>query len=183
MARATVIDGGKHPFQASDRLLPDTNFWLLTHAPSSPVTNKQTRGYSNLFKTLLSAKSQLFLHPVVLGEYLHTYCRLEWTNSYPQNKLDKAARNSADYRDITYDAAQSAKNILRYCQLIGTGFAHTPQSSESFLNQFATGGVDWNDLLIAQDCQHLGLWLLTDDADHLASGLTVVTLNPKMLKP
>lgn len=178
--KAKLHNAVSHAYTPEHLILPDANVWLYLYAPvSGPAPKPDEAAYSKAFKTICEVGCRVLLHPLVLGEYLNRYCHLEWKLSYPNQKLDKRARQGSDFRAIAQDASASAQQILKKASLIPMPLAECPATV--LLPRFATGGLDWNDLLIAECCLQNNYWLLTHDADFKDAGIPVLTTNARLL--
>ena len=58
-----------HNFKPEDRLLLDTNIWLLVYAPSKP-NDSRVKVYSQAFKNMITAKSQIYIDVLVVSEFI-----------------------------------------------------------------------------------------------------------------
>ncbi|MBI5185833.1 MAG: PIN domain-containing protein [Nitrospinae bacterium] len=62
-------------FRDSGEFLVDTNIWLYIFGPQAP-DNWETRIYSKAYAGILSAKSHVYIDPLILSEFINRYARL-----------------------------------------------------------------------------------------------------------
>jgi len=176
-----AYDLSSYSFSSDEQILVDTNVWLyLFPAPTDP-SNRFATQYSTAFSSLVSAKAQPVLDPMVLSEYLNRYIRIEWQGNYKSRYPKfKDFRNSSDFLSVSSAAETFAKRILNFCQI------HSIPANELDLNQvlteFSTGGVDFNDALLVDICKKRNLKLMTNDGDFQDGGIEVLTTNPRLLR-
>jgi predicted nucleic acid-binding protein len=176
-----AYDLSSYSFSSDEQVLVDTNIWLyLFPAPTDP-SNRFATQYSTAFSSLISAKAQPVLDPMVLSEYLNRYIRIEWEGNYKsQYPKFKDFRNSSDFLAIASAAETFAKRILSFCQI------HSIPANELDLNQalsaFSAGGEDFNDALLVDICKKRNLKLMTNDGDFQDGGIEVLTTNPRLLR-
>lgn len=176
-----AYDLNGYSFTSGERVLFDANIWLyLFPPPGNPSQHYATR-YSKSVQDLLTAKAVPVITPIVLSEYLNRYCRIEWEGyyitSYPKFK---GFRQSPDFLQIAQPAKKFAAKILSLssvCQVDAT-----TTCLEQALDDFSSGGIDFNDALLVDLCKKQNLKLLTNDGDFLKGGIEVLTSNPSLLK-
>src|SRR5262249_27913882 len=92
----------------------------------------------------------------------------------------KTFRDSADFVPIAQAIQATVMKIGKYAQVLDHPL--TACDLPAVLAEFGTGKRDINDELLAQACKQHGLWLLTNDADLLHTGITILTTNPYLVR-
>lgn len=179
----TVIDAARHGFSDKDRILVDANVWLYLFGPSAP-RSPAVRAYSAVFTNMQKGRVNLYLDVLVLSEFVNRYARVEHAiqrNSGAAVSHDfKTFRDSSDFIPIAQAIQASMMKIGRYAQLLDHPL--TTCDLPAVLAEFATGKRDINDELLAHCCKTHSLALLTNDADLVHTGITILTTNPHLLR-
>ncbi len=170
-----------YSFSKDETLLLDANVWLYLYPPpSQKIKRKFIQQYSKGLGSMRSADAQLIMDAMVLGEYLNTYCRIEWKalhqSQYPKFK---SFRKSADFKEVGKKAASFAGSMLKLCACHDHPFAAA--NIKQVLADFAAGTTDFNDGLLAETCRHNGWKLVTHDGDFTSGGIEVLTTNSRLL--
>ncbi|MCC6611671.1 MAG: type II toxin-antitoxin system VapC family toxin [Burkholderiales bacterium] len=178
-----IVDASRYAFSDKDRILVDANVWLYLFAPNPPGS-PAVRSYSAVFTSIQKGQGKLYLDVLVLSEFVNRYARLEHqiqkgTGAAVSHDF-KTFRDSADFVPIAQAIQASVMKIGRYAQLIDHPL--TAFDLPAVLTEFATGRRDINDELLAQCCNRHGLMLLTNDADLVHTGITILTTNPQLLR-
>lgn len=170
-----------YTFSEGEKILLDTNIWLyLFPAPSNPSNSVATQ-YSKAFSRLVGVKAQPILDPMVLGEYLNRYARIEWEGLYKtQYASFKQFRNSPDFHAVASSLEIFARKILSVCEV------HTIAANELNLHQaltdFSHGHVDFTDAILLDVCRKNSIKIMTNDGDFQACGIEVLTTNSHLLQ-
>jgi predicted nucleic acid-binding protein len=172
-------DARRHSFNAADSVLPDANFWLYLYAPQPPSATWAVNAYSDIYKSLITAKTRLFLDVLILSEFANTYARIEWQIGAPAGVPFKQFRKSAAFVPIAQAIATDAKRILKVAAPLDHPFSQW--NITNLLDDFGTGCFDCNDQLIIEVCKKHGLTPLTNDSDFTEGGLNVFTANNRLL--
>lgn len=183
--RNKAYDLNQWSFSDQDRVLPDANFWINVLGPAATVGQRGHRIhiYSRAFQDMLQNKVSLFIDVLILSEFVNALARYEFNanyrNSYGPTGF-KQFRNSADFPRIARVIASQSKNILRCCERLDHAFSEwdVPQ----LLTNFENGGEDFNDQLIVEASKKHYLKILTDDADMITGGVTILTANARLLR-
>jgi len=171
---------GDYKFSQDDKLLLDANIWLYLFAPPSKPSGYATKVYSEAFKRILSAKSQVVLSSTILSEYLNRYCRIEWGARFKEVHPDfKSFRQSQDYFQVGNGAATYARAMLKQSRRVDDGFAGTDIAA--VLGDFESGRSDFNDGLLVSACASNSWKLVTHDGDFKEGGIHVLTDNAKLI--
>lgn len=165
-------------FTDKDQLFLDANIWLYLHGPQRPG-NRKERIYSNVFKRILNAKSQIYIDVLVVSEFINTYARRKWKLVAPRIKYFKNFRNSQYFKLVAKDIAADAKQIMQHCLQIESGFQTLPIND--LLNDYNRGDEDFNDQVITELCKSNGFTLITDDGDFKTQEVPVLTANQSLL--
>jgi hypothetical protein len=172
-------DARRHRFSSADSLLPDANFWLYLYAPQPSSAYWAVDAYSAIYKTLITAKTKLFLDVLILSEFANSYARYEWRIAAPAGMDFKQFRKSPAFPPIAQTIATDAKSILKVAAPLDHHF--TQWNLTNLINDFGSGKFDCNDQLIVEVCRKHGLSPLTNDSDFTEGGLTVFTANNRLL--
>lgn len=173
-----IDDIRKYAFSSSDRLLLDTNIWLLLLPAPSASRAPHATTYSSAITDMIRARSTVLLNGLVLSEYLNRYCRIEWNAQRPKPTF-KDFRRSAAFRSVGRTAMAKVRRILKLCTQVGDGFSSV--DVERSLESFETGATDVNDALFLDMCRRNGWTLVTDDGDFRHGGIRVITGNRRLL--
>lgn len=171
-----------YTFASTDGLLLDANLWMLLYGPNPPG-DRRVRTYSEAFRRILIAKSQIHLDVLVLSEFVNRFARLEHGFMCDQNlalpRDFKKFRGTPHFVAIAERIRDAAKQLAKYCSRIESGFANLPL--EEVLDYFSRGTSDFNDQVLTELCKRRGLKLVTDDCDFQFPGLAVITANSRLL--
>ncbi len=176
-----AFDLSSYTFRKGEKILVDTNIWLyLFPAPSNPAHPVATQ-YSNAFSSLIAAKAQPILDPMVLGEYLNRYARIEWEGLHKvQYPSFKQFRNSSDFQAVASSIETFARKILRFCEV--HTIAPNQLDLQQALSDFTHGHVDFTDAILIDICKKCNIKIMTNDGDFQDGGLEVLTTNPRLLQ-
>lgn len=180
MTTSKVVDIRAYSFQNQDGLFLDANVWLSVYG-NTTWARRGALTYSNAFRDIVRAGSTIYIDVLILSEFINTFARLEQKRLAPGTGSFKSFRKSADFKPVASDISQYAQRILRHCHRIGSGFETV--DIVAALSDFALGGKDFNDQMIAGICRSRGLKLVTDDSDFGDAGLEILTANPHLLWP
>jgi predicted nucleic acid-binding protein len=167
-------------FSSGEKILVDANIWLYLYPPPMNTNVPFARQYSSGFAQMVNDGARPVLDPLILSEYLNSYCRIEWAGQFKSNYPKfKDFRNSSDFRTVAGKAGFFARRILDFC------LVHDIPGNDLDLHQavadFESTGLDFNDALLADICKKHDLKLLTNDADFRFGGIEVLTTNPRLL--
>jgi len=113
MASEFVADINRYVFSAADRLMFDTNIWLLLYGPQSP-TDHRAALYSAALRRILEAQSRIYIDLVVIAEFINTYARMKQRLIAPKQKF-KDFRKSADFQAVAREIVADARNLTKQC--------------------------------------------------------------------
>lgn len=175
-----TIAVSNYAFKPGDRLLLDTNIWLFIYGPSKP-NDSRVNVYSQAFKSMISAKSQIYIDVLVVSEFINRYARMRvgFKTKNNASKNFKKFRQSKDFEPIARDVADVTKRVLKHCKRIESGFETLKIST--LINDYAQGKSDFNDQIITTICRKKRLKLVTDDSDFGGREIPVLTANKKLL--
>lgn len=171
---------GDYKFSPKDVLLIDANIWLYLFPAPSKSSGYATKIYSEAFKNILAAKSEVVLNSTILSEYLNRYCRIEWAARFKEKHPDfKIFRQSEDYSPVGKGAATYARAMSKYARRVNDNF--TDIDLGGVLAEFEQGKSDFNDGLIVSSCLKNSWTLITHDGDFNEGGINVLTDNAKLI--
>ncbi|MGH8558376.1 MAG: PIN domain-containing protein [Methylococcales bacterium] len=165
-----------YQFKSSDKLLVDTNIWLLVHAPQKPGDSR-VAVYSNALYDILAAQSRIYIDVLIVSEFITQYARLKHQLIAPKIKF-KDFRKSQDFKPVAQDVAADIKRVLKHCTLLENNF--DPLAINALIDKYSMGDSDFNDQVLATLCKNKGLKLVTDDGDFKGCGIPVVTANKRL---
>lgn len=172
-------------FRATDRILPDANFWINVFGPAAAVgnANNQLSVYSRALQLMLQQKVEIFLDVLIMSEFVNAVARMEFNSRFIGtygSRGFKRFRNSPDFLPIARMISSECRKI--YSLSIRTDHSFSQWSTSQLLSDFEQGGVDFNDQLIVEISRKNNFTLLTDDSDMTEGGLQVITANPRLLQ-
>lgn len=169
-----------YSFTSGEWVLFDANIWLYLFPPPGNPSQFYATQYSKAVSCLMKANAQPVLAPIVLSEYLNRYCRIEWEGNYKVSfPKFKNFRQSPYFQQVAGPAKIFALRILKMSTVFNLETDNT--CLEHALNDFSTGGTDFNDALLVDLCRKQGFKLLTNDGDFQKGGIEVLTSNQELL--
>ena len=166
-----------YAFTSEDELFLDTNIWLFIYGPQDPAST-QMYAYSSAFRHILEARSRIYIDALVISEFINAYARQQWYLIAPDTKF-KEFRNSPLFNPVAQEIADNTKRVLNHCSRIESRFETL--DIDGLMNEYAEGGVDFNDQVIRKLCNSRGLKLVTDDVDFGGQGISIITANRRLL--
>jgi len=167
-----------YKFKPEDKLLLDTNIWMLVFGPQKP-RNWRVATYSQAFARILAAKCQIYIDVLIVSEFINAYSRLKW-NVMGQPCGDfKQFRKSPDFNPIAQDVAADVGRVLKCCSRVESGFESL--DINGLVEEYSAGDSDFNDQVISALCKRNGFKLVTDDGDFCGQNIPVVTANRRLL--
>ncbi|MBO1351546.1 MAG: PIN domain-containing protein [Hormoscilla sp. GUM202] len=148
-----VIDINNYKFTSADAVLFDANVWLYIYGRQEDVSPRNRATYTLALRRIRSARGQIFLDGFVLSEFINAYARFVY-NKLPAESRPaefKIFRNSAGFKPIARKIARQVRKILQKCQLTETGLETVDW--EPILTEYAIGGADFNDMMLAELCK------------------------------
>ena len=179
MRHESVKEVSSYKFTSKDKLYLDANIWLYLHGPQQPQAT-YVNTYSNAYKRILSAQSPIYIDALVVSEFINRYARMQWKLHAPNFEQFKDFRDSPFFKLHARNVVADAKLIVKQCSAIESGFEKV--NIDTLLDTYATGGYDFNDLIISELCKREGLILVTHDGDFRDPGLSVLTANRSLLR-
>jgi hypothetical protein len=177
-----IVNIQHYTFCKADRLLLDANVWLLVYGPLlTKRKRKRAAIYSVALRRMLAAKSQLHLDVLILSEFINRFARLEH-HQRPRSAptIDfKEFRNSREFEPIAKDIAANAKRIANVATRCESRFKEV--DIDTLLDDYGSGGSDFNDQMLTELCKAEALTFVTHDADFKNAGIPIVTANPNLL--
>ena len=166
-----------YKFTSKDQLFLDANIWLYLHGPQQSPAPSRVKTYSQAFKRILNAKSKIHIDVLIVSEFINRYARIIWRNKKPKEDFKKF-RNSQYFKPTAQNISADVRLVLQHCSQIESGFAILEM--DDLLDDYATGGFDFNDQVITELCKREGLTLVTHDGDFKDSGIPILTANRKL---
>jgi len=167
-----------YSFTSRDQLFFDANIWLFLHGPQQSPVPQRVKTYSQAYKRILSAKSKIHIDVLIVSEFINSFARIMWKNSSAATDF-KRFRNSRHFKPTAQNIAAEVKSVLQHCTPIESGFSLLEM--DGLLNDYASGGSDFNDQVISEMCKSNGLTLITNDGDFKGQGIPILTANKRLL--
>lgn len=168
-------------FNSADKLLLDTNIWLLVYGTQKPGDNR-VAVYSQALSKILAAQSHIYIDVLIVSEFINAYARLKWNLWKAQSASStdfKKFRKSGEFKPIAQDIAADVKRVLKHCTRVDSGFDLL--AIDTLIDEYAGGDSDFNDQILTTLCKRSGLKLVTDDGDFKGQGISVITANKRLL--
>lgn len=166
-----------HVFQKSDRVFLDANIWLFLYGPQQP--KDKTEIYSDALNRMLTARSRIYIDLFVVSEVINAFARMRWRLNETKRPFKKF-RNSTEFIPIAEEIADYVRRIVKMCSRIENSYGEI--NVAGWMDEYETGGHDFNDQVIRDLCKKRGWTILTDDGDFAASGVSVLTANCNLLQ-
>ena len=187
----------EYKFTASDRLFLDTNIWvycLASHLRSQEHGEK-IAAYSQALLRAKNTKSTIFTNLPAIVEFINCYAQ----ESFKQWKLSVKGSNDEEIKSIVkgnfkkFRRSQYFKpfaikikdkivELLEDMSDIYVGDKLSTSDIARFMENYATGTIDFNDLVFVELCKQKNLILMTDDADFKCHDVTILTANECLLR-
>lgn len=181
-----AVDVQNYHFQPQDKLLFDTNIWLIVFGIQEPKNTKQAEAYSSAFQRILEVDGKIYIDILVVSEFINTYAKQEWylkklnpNFAEKYKKSFKKFRDSSHFKPIAQQIAADTKRILQFCQKIEDGFDKL--DTNRLINKYAGGNHDFNDQILIELCKSRGLKLITNDGDFKGEEIPILTANRRLL--
>lgn len=187
MAKGRIRNQLRCRFWNGQRILVDTNVWLMHYYP--PSDKGEPQGYEWKYtaglKRMLEQGVQLMSNSIIIGEYLNAYCRIEW-RAWRAQQISRQHTSYKNYRDmdvsvpVRKDAASYARDILRSTEYIDSAISR--DAVADLLTRFNHRASDFNDLILLETCRSRKWALYSDDADfaQYRYDIDIITSNPRM---
>ena len=177
MVAHNAVSVERYNFQESDRVFLDANVWMFIYGP--PQRKDKTRIYSGALRRLLEAQSRIFIDVLVISEMINAYARLKWKLNVSEDSF-KVFRNSPQFVPIAKEIAGYVKRSAKLCSRIE--ISYEPFDVNELMNEYRTGGFDFNDQVIRDLCRAKDCKLITDDGDFDTQGVQILTANARLLR-
>lgn len=167
------------------RILFDTNIWLLINGVNQGAPQDKIDDYSYAFTELLQNENEILVNDYVIGEYANRSAKLAFdlfcqsTGEQNTSHNFKRIRKTVDFRPEMDEIQASCLDMVRDCTYLG---ATVRCDIDRVINEFQQGLLDFTDLVLEQFCKDENAWLMTDDGDFADSSLTLITRNPHILR-
>lgn len=179
---AVIHDVADYAFYQTDRIVVDTNIWLMLHRPHpDPGRARAQASYSQAFRKIKERNSQLLLPQVVLSEFVNRVTREHFYEAGGERVFGsfKAFRKADPFEACLEELADTVPRILEASTPVTYSF------DEGVARELLQGlsFADYTDLVLVQISQRENAILLTDDGD-LAShsaDVDIITGNSRVL--
>ena len=179
----TTLDLRTYSFRSDDKLFFDANIWLFIYGPQRDAHNPRVTQYSSAFSKALKNGCHIFIDDLILSEFINRYAHLEFSRIKQETSQDyrnfKQFRNSPYFPTIAAAIASELRRLFKHVKQVDNGFSS--MDIQRIISEYENGKSDINDQIIAHLCQSKGLVLVTDDGDFKETGLTIATVNKKLL--
>jgi hypothetical protein len=169
-------------YKPSDRIIFDANILVSLFSGLEPPGSVIVRNYSSALKAIRTSGATILLDVLVLSEFVNVCARKEYDLAHPPGPgrpSFKKFRQSAAFAPIAQAISRATQQIASLSMAVDHAFSRWPLTE--LLNDYATGQHDLNDQCLVQLCRQEQAFLLTDDRDFVAGGITILTTNPKLL--
>ncbi len=176
-----ALDTSKYLFTEKDKFFFDTNIWIYLYCPAYYASKRPVRLYSQALKSILTAKSLIFIDVLVMSEFINRYARLEYEKlADGVFSTFKGYRKDPSFKSTARAIANTSRRILKHCKQTQTPFELL--DINAILTAYEADCPDFNDQIIAETCKANNLTLITHDSDFTDYGLTILTANKRILK-
>lgn len=156
----------------------DANVWLSISGPFQDHVPQRASAYSAFYKRILAAGGSVVLPKVVLSEFVnravHMQAKLAKFEKGPGVKIHDAPT----YDDWIKEACDLTFHIVNDNTRVPDGFDNLDISA--CIGRAEAGGIEFNDVMIAEVCRRDGYILVTDDADYSGYDVDIVTFNQRL---
>lgn len=169
---------------AGRKVLFDTNVWIAIYG-FDPRQN-QPKAYSDFFGALGKSDNTIVVNDYVLSEFFNRSCKIEYDlrclaardENGPELPYFKKYRKSDEFKDFAEGVRDTCLNIIE------DGAFEPVNGSfdiDALLNEAATGVMDFNDLILREQCRSQGYVVVSHDGDFANCGIDFVTANKRIL--
>lgn len=169
----SIVD---YKFAHEDRLLLDTNVWMLVYGPHKP-SDSRVSIYSEAYRRILEAKSSVHINILLISEIINAIVKSH-SNLAKFGRVKDFA-DSAEFIPVAEEVADIIRRISKECLPLDDGLASI--QIDSIIDDYAQGKCGFNDRVLAYLCKRERLTLVTDDADFGSSDITILTGNQSVL--
>ena len=186
-----------YQFAPDDRIFLDTNVWLYCLAKHlrSDEHQEKIATYSHALSCIKKAGGSIFTNLHVIVEFINCYAKesfKQWRHAVKESSdmeikaiakgKFKQFRNSQHFLPIANNIKDRIEEMLDDIADEYIGDNLSVSNLARLMENYATGTIDFNDLIFVEICKHNGLLLITDDADFKCHGITVLTANEHLLR-
>ncbi|GEM_PF-6989223 len=161
-------------------VLFDTNVWLMLEGFDLQAPRDKVAAYGDAYKALIKGGNQIVVNNYVLSEFCHRAGILMFEDMKDRNQsLErfsfKTFRRKREFRPMLQEIRQRCLQILDNCDFIAVAPSH--YDLDDTLDIFATGTLDFTDIIIAKFCIKENYFLMSDDKDFTRHdfNLTLIT--------
>ncbi|MBI5243149.1 MAG: PIN domain-containing protein [Elusimicrobia bacterium] len=182
MTRNKAVHALRRAYTSSDRIVFDANILVSLFSALEPPGSVIVRNYSAALKLIHNSRATVLLDVLVLSEFVNVCARREYDLAHPPTPgriRFKDYRQSPAFVPVAQAISRAAQQIASLAVAVDHAFSRWPLND--LLNDYATAQHDINDQCLVHLCQKEGAFLLTNDKDFVSGGITVLTINPKLL--
>lgn len=170
----SVVD---YRFTSEDRLLLDTNVWLLLYGPQRPgETDVRVPVYSSAFKRILCAGCSIYIDVLIVSEFINGIIRIR--SKLGGHGSVRAFRKSPDFVGVAEEIAALVKRVVGHCTRMDDPFAR--MAIDAGVDEYSLGRSDFNDQILRELCRKERLTLVTDDSGFDNADIPVLSGNAKL---
>ncbi len=184
-----VYDWEKYDFKEGSLVLVDTNIWIKAFPKVADPS--AVNPYAAFIGKLVERGVRIGFDVVVAGEFVHAFVHLEQNRHNRLCQIGertdefrkfKDFRESPYYKQAVEDALFQLEQILECPNIERVDCPFSQFDLKGIFIRLSTGKIDWNDLLIAENCRSHAWVLATNDGDFIREGIDVVTNNQTLLE-
>jgi predicted nucleic acid-binding protein len=162
-------------FSPDDRLLFDTNIWMLLFGLQGDPSDTDVGVYSSAYKKILQAKSSVLTDSLIMAEFANAALRVRHELAirfYDAPTGVKNYRDSEYYPEDTEAICGHLKEIREKSQVLNL---EPPDDWDSFFVSVQAGSRDFNDEMIVLQCRRHNTILVTHDRDFDGCDIPILT--------
>ncbi|WP_158584933.1 PIN domain-containing protein [Brevundimonas sp. LPMIX5] len=156
----------------------DANVWLSISGPYEDRISQRASAYSNFYKRVLASGGRVVLPKVVISEFVNKAVHMQAMVAKFEKARGVKIHDAAAYDEWIKEACDLTFHIVNDNIRVPDGFDSLDISA--CINRAEAGGIEFNDVLIAELCRRDGYVLVTDDADYSGYDIDIVTFNQRL---
>lgn len=156
----------------------DANVWLSISGPYQDSVAARASAYSGFYKHILANGGTVVLPKVVLSEFVNRAVYMQAKVANFQRDGRNKIHQSDEYEEWIREACDLSFHIVNDNSRVPDGF--DTLDIPMCLSRAEAGGIEFNDVMIAEVCRRDGYVLVTDDADYAGYDIDIVTFNQRL---
>lgn len=165
---AKVIDVKNYSAKKLDVFFFDNNIWMYLFCPLGEYNKSRQKQYSELLKSVNTAKSTIFTSSLIMSEFANRYLRLDFalwrgTSGLPDAKFKEDYVGTQRYKETVVEVKDSIRKIIALCEKHPDNFNSVV--IDNILIHF--GEVDFNDGYYIELATIKNWKIVTDDQDFI----------------